>query len=535
MTLLARQKIFHRLKLIIFHYHLRPGGIRRIIELATPYITKDKNQKIQGVILATGENVAKEWQQNFRQNVAPVPVEFFIERSFNYLSEQTHSAAEITRRVQGGLKKLFAHSDESSTLVWAHNPGIARNLILTRELASACDEKNIPCVFHHHDWWFDNRWLRWPEMRRFGFRTLDSAARTVFPATSCVRHFTINQSDAAQLQKHLGKKRVGWLPNLTELAPPPAPAKLRAARLWLQRELKETDAPIWILPCRLLRRKNVAEALLLARWLCPRAWLVTTGGVSSADEQAYAKKLSDAARKNRWRLRLGILAGNEARKPSVAELLAVSEAVMLTSIQEGFGLPYLEAAASHRPLIARAIPNIAPDLAEFGFKFPQCYDEILVTPELFDWENEFLRQTKMFNAWKAQLPNVCRELVGDPMLLAGGSQRKPVPFSRLTLSAQIEVLTKPAGESWEQCAPLNPFLRVWKKRAAAEQLKTTAWPRSANQWLSGPSYAERFRELARSPLRGIPIDAAAVSVQKNFIRAKLDSEHLFPLLWSKES
>ena len=103
---------------------------------------------------------------------------------------------------------------------------------------------------------------------------------------------------------------------------------------------------MWLLPCRLLRRKNIAEALLLTRWLRPEAWLVTTGGVSSAEEQAYADGLAAAAQTHGWRLRLGILHGDESQKPSVPELLAASEAVLLTSLQEGFGLPYLEAAAA---------------------------------------------------------------------------------------------------------------------------------------------------------------------------------------------
>ena len=41
--------------------------------------------------------------------------------------------------------------------------------------------------------------------------------------------------------------------------------------------------------------------------------------------------------------------------------------MMLTSAQEGFGLPYLEAAALRKPLIARHLPNVVPDLLELGF------------------------------------------------------------------------------------------------------------------------------------------------------------------------
>ncbi|OYV85625.1 MAG: hypothetical protein B7Z73_13210, partial [Planctomycetia bacterium 21-64-5] len=39
---------------------------------------------------------------------------------------------------------------------------------------------------------------------------------------------------------------------------------------WLSEQLGD-DAPVWLMPCRLLRRKNLAEALLLARWLRPEA------------------------------------------------------------------------------------------------------------------------------------------------------------------------------------------------------------------------------------------------------------------------
>jgi glycosyltransferase involved in cell wall biosynthesis len=198
----------------------------------------------------------------------------------------------------------------------------------------------------------------------------------------------------------------------------------------------------------LLRRKNIAEALLLTRWLRPEAWLVSTGGVSSADEQAYAWKLKTAARRHHWPLQLGVLGGGEWKKPSVAELLAASECVLLTSIQEGFGLPYLEAAAAGRPLIARALPNIAPDLERFGFDFPQYYREVQVPPELFDWDAEVRRQKKVFRAWKHNLPPACRSLAVEPALLRRARTPGPVAFSRLTLTAQLEVLAQPARKSW---------------------------------------------------------------------------------------
>ena len=515
------------------HYHLRPGGIRRIIELATPHLVREAPRPITHVVLATGQCADRTWQEHFARQLPGVPVEVLVEPSFNYLSEQHSSSKRITARMQGALEKLLKKADAANCLVWAHNLGVGRNLLLSRELAAACAERNIPLVAHHHDWWFDNRWARWPEMRRIGFRTLTASAKAVFPGHTDSLHAAINRADASILSRHFGKRSL-WLPNLTEPAPPPPATRVRSARRWLRNKLAHDGAPVWLLPCRSLRRKNIAEALLLTRWLRPEAWLVVTGAASSGDETPYFHVLERAAHQHHWRLRLGVLAGDESRKPSVPELLAASEAVLLTSIQEGFGLPYLEAAATQRPLIARRLPNIAPDLDRFGFRFPQAYDEILIASDLFDWQAEQARQQKRFKTWRASMPASVRKQVSEPVLLAT-KRPQAVPFSRLTLAAQLEILARPARETWESCAPLNPFLKTWQRRAATRRLRRTPWPRTAKAWLGGEAYARRLFAALKSNSLSRPPALSPVKMQSDFIAAKLDARNLYPLLWSRHA
>lgn len=525
-----RGKSLQVLKLIIVHFHLRPGGIRRIIELATPHIVRASGLAIDSVVLVVGEAGDARWRRLFQAQLDSVPVRYVIEPTIGYVAEQRQRPAPAAGRIRATWERLLADADAENTLVWAHNLGVGRNLLLAAELTRLCAERGIPLVAHHHDWWFDSRWPRWAEMRRCGFRTLTSVARTIFPPFKNLRHVAVNQADARILVRHFGRT-AGWLPNLAENVAPPPLARVRSARSWLCDQLG-SDAPVWILPCRFLRRKNVAEALLLARWLRPEAWFVTTGGASSADEQQALRTLDRAAGRYGWRLRLGILAGDESRKPSVLELLAASEGVMLTSIQEGFGLPYVEAAAAGRPLIARRLPNVSPDLAQFGFRFPQLYEDILVDPRLFDWSAEQERQRRLLASWKRRLPRACRRWTGEPVLLARRGTSRPVPFSRLTLTAQLEVLGKPAGESWERCVPLNPFLATWRKRAETGRLQVTPWPQSASRWLSGSAYARRFGVISRAkPQCTIP-SAAGLAAQQEFVRARLGATHLFPLLWS---
>ena len=522
------------MRLIILHYHLRPGGIRRIIELATPELVRHFGGALRQVVIATGETGDPKWKEDFVHQLDGTSVEFFVERAFGYLSEQRATVPELTKRIRLGLDCLLKGSENERSICWAHNLGVGRNLIFTRELSRACERRGLPLLAHHHDWWFDNRWLRWPQMRRFGCRTLMTAARTVFPPATHIRHLTINQADARLLKRHFGK-RVAWLPNLTENSALPSPARVTRARNWLREKLPEPDAPIWILPCRLLRRKNVAEALLLTRWLRPMAWLVTTGGVSSAEERAYLNRLESAARQNKWPVRIGVLAEGRAGQPSVSELLAVSECVLLTSAQEGFGLPYLEAAVARRPLIARALPNIAPDLARFGFRFPQYYQEVLIPPGVFNWEAEVRRQHELFQRWQRQLPRASRPLAGIPFLLRCAPAPEPVPFSRLTLTAQLEILTLPASESWERCIQLNPFLAEWKERATKGALEISRWPRCAGDYLSGAAYARRWAAALARQVPKASNSASAIAAQQDFISWKLRPEYLYPLLWATKT
>ena len=130
-------------------------------------------------------------------------------------------------------------------------------------------------------------------MRRFGVRNLAAAARTVFPASKTIRHLAINRADACVLHRHF-HHRAAWLPNLTERAKPPAQSRVRrAARLAAVPPGRERraglDPSLSVVAPQKRRRSAPARAVV-----APQGWLVTTGGFSSRDEQAYFDKLNAA-------------------------------------------------------------------------------------------------------------------------------------------------------------------------------------------------------------------------------------------------
>ena len=197
-----------------------------MIELAAPPVARALGRSGVEVVLMGGEAPDETWLRLFRARLDPVPVTCAIEPALGYASEQRIGASVMASRIRRHLGSWLAGVRPGEAVAWVHNQGLGRNLILAHELNRACAARWIPLVLHHHDWWFDNRWQRWPEMRRAGFRSLAAVGAAILPASPLTRHAAINQADATVLRRHFGA-RSGWLPNLVELAARPAPAVRR--------------------------------------------------------------------------------------------------------------------------------------------------------------------------------------------------------------------------------------------------------------------------------------------------------------------
>lgn len=521
------------MQLVVVHYHYRPGGVRRVVELGLTALVEPEPGRWHRVVLAGGEAPEEAWLEDLRARCSGVPVQTRVDPALGYATEQPMDPGTRRRRLRHFWRELFANSPPEATLVWAHNLGLGRNVALSEELTRACGQRGIQLVSHHHDWWFEHRWHRWVEFRTAGATSLARLADTVFSTGPEVRHAVINRRDAALLRPHLGA-RVGWLPNPVPGRITVAAARVQEARRWLSHQCGLRGRPVWLVPCRLLRRKNLAEALLLTRWLRPEAWLVTTGAVSSAEEEPYACALEKAAHRHGWPLRLAVLARARGRAPDVYAVMRASEAIVLTSVQEGFGLPYLEAATVQRPLVARAVPTVVPDLKRMGFQFPQLYREVWVPTDSFDWPAERQRQLGLFLRWRQQLPRALRAHPAlNPKWL---SQPAPpvVPFSSLTLTGQLEILAQPPERSWEACLRYNPWLRTWQRRVARDELRVTPWPDRADRWLGLRAYAHRFWQLVRSRPRPAPCSAPQ-KAQASFLEKTLAEALRHPILWAPES
>ena len=195
------------MRLIVVHHHLRPGGVRRVMEQSLPWISRDR---ISEVILAAGEAPDAEWFKALAARMPDVRVTWEVDAAFGYMAEIGLKSRAVRIRVARMLERLLSEPGARSSLVWVHNPGLARNLPMSAAIARVCENRGVRVVWHHHDWWFDNRWSRWSEIRASGFRTLREATRATVPAVPVGAHVGINRPDVARLRAGFRDNGGGW-------------------------------------------------------------------------------------------------------------------------------------------------------------------------------------------------------------------------------------------------------------------------------------------------------------------------------------
>lgn len=449
--------------LVVLHYHLRPAGVRRVIETALPALIHEALPQLKRVVILTGEASPDGWEERLSAACA-LPLEFIVVKGLNYTSEFVTSP-----RLRQRLGKLIG----PDAFVWAHNLSVGRNFGLLADLPEVCEAIGAKLLLHHHDWWFDNRW------DRVAKRNFPKYAKLTFPESSNIIHATLTRREMLPLEKYLPCL---WLPN---------PVQIETSVIE-----KSND---WFMPCRVLRRKNLAEALLLKRWIAPTAKLAVMGAASSPIENDYFSRLQTL---NEFEFSAGHRSGT----------------IAVTSLLEGFGLPFIEAAAARRPFIGRFLQNASPDIQRAGCSLPLRYREVRVSRDAFDFESETRRQNALWKQWTAALPAEARALTSGLTLARNG-----IPFSRLTLTAQLEVIAQ--NPSWTDCERWNPALvdAVRRGKTPAASLN-----KDARSFFSPVTYAQRFWQQVRRPGKKPHSGAFTALLQQ-----KMATTNLYPLLMAE--
>ena len=268
---------------------------------------------------------------------------------------------------------------------------IPMNLPLGMALVAEIQEQGIPCVAHHHDFYW--------ERERFLVSAVDDIIRYAFPpALPQIQHVVINSVAGEEFSRRTGLScRI--IPNVMDFANPPAPADDYSRQFRTEIGLSEEDLLI-LQPTRVVARKGIEFAIELARHLsADRAKLVITH--ASGDEgDAYAKRIRDFAGlldvdlifADKWIADQRGTADDGRKLFTIHDTYQQADIVAYPSTYEGFGNAFLEAIYHRCPIICNRYAIYRTDIEPLGVR-PILFDGF-PTDDTVDEIRKVLRDSK---------------------------------------------------------------------------------------------------------------------------------------------
>ena len=86
---------------------------------------------------------------------------------------------------------------------------------------------------------------------------------------------------------------------------------------------------------------------------------------------------------------------------SIGDLYQASDAIIMTSLREGFGYPFLECWFAKKNVIGRRIQNVIKDFEKSGLSFEWLYNDFLLDDSIdIKDEKSFKRAKRVLNIFK---------------------------------------------------------------------------------------------------------------------------------------
>lgn len=313
------------MKVAVVHYHARPGGVTRVVERAADALG-DRTH----CLFFTGEAARAETPLQKKIRVIP---------NLGYSTAQKFQPLELLKHARG------AFGDEPD--LWhIHNHSLGKNPALTQEVIRlAMAGQKI--LLQIHDFAEDGR----PD----NYLNLGKLKERLYPVAEHIHYAVLNRRDFAFLKAAgISEKNLHLLPNAVS----PIPAV---------QSPKPKTQNLFVYPCRAIRRKNIGELLLWSALMPEAEFAVTLAPKNPEVKPIYDAWVAFAAE---LELNVEFDAGANC---SFEEMVAKADALITTSIAEGFGLAFLEPWLADKPLTGRNLPEITADFAEHGLDLSALY------------------------------------------------------------------------------------------------------------------------------------------------------------------
>lgn len=338
------------MRIAIIHYHLRRGGVTRVIENTLAALAEKETQI--AVLAEECSGLADKW----RRHCIAVPA----------LRYQTGRRRIPPRQLEKTLRAQALRKLGGAPDLWhVHNHHLGKNTSLTAAIASFA-RAGEKLLLHVHDFPEDGRAENY-QLLRDDLGEEDALRSCLYPAGTHIFYGTLNQRDYRILSAAgLPKRQLRLLPN------PVAPVEAIPSKVPLPGLPFES---LILYPTRAIRRKNLGELLLWAA-LAPSGQGM---GCTLAPDNPVAKPRYNrwVARARQWSLPVEFEL-SARRNVSFQELAAAADQWITTSIAEGFGLAFLEPWTFGQSIVGRNLPAITGDFAAAGMDFSHLYDHLKV-------------------------------------------------------------------------------------------------------------------------------------------------------------
>ncbi len=396
--------IQERMDIAIVHYHLKPGGVTRVIGHAAKALT------------ALGHNVVV-----LSSDLPEGPVDYQVglvsALRYTLPNEKLDSGALAFEMKRTARKFLNGEPD-----IWhIHNHSLGKNAAVPEAAGKLAIER--PVLLQMHDFAEDGRPANYELLRS----QLADMSR-LYPLASQIHYAPINGRDARALKEiglpasnlHLLSNAVTAPEIPTEAEPIP----------------EAVGRPLIVYPTRGIRRKNMGEFVLQA--------------VLGGDEVRYGSTLgpaNPAARPvyDRWvefarEQNIPVLFGL-GETHDFGKILAASKEIVTTSVAEGFGLAFLEPWLYNRSLRGRNLPEITAEFGDAGVHLNGLYNRLDVP---LDWVGADRLRAALDEALRASYESYGEPIPEDAAERALGAACRHgfVDFGRLDESMQESVIAK---------------------------------------------------------------------------------------------
>lgn len=347
----------NKLRVAIVHYHLRPGGVTRVIQSTLSALSEVVLQNISAdaiqTVVLTGEPPTPSM---------PISSDYAIVEDLKYSTSSNFSVEQVSTQLETAAKQKLGGLPD----VWhIHNHSLGKNLIVP-EIVYHLAKKGHRLLLQIHDLAENGRHSNYKLLRDY-FR--DSLKR-LYPQGSHIHYALINQRDLKFLKTAgVEEEHLHYLPNAVSIE------KIEGSESPKQ---YIEDKRLFLYPTRAIRRKNLGEFLLWSAMVEEGDLFATTRAPKNLEARPVYDDWVAFAQSLKLPVKFAI---GEEWKGDFTSLLKSAHALVTTSIMESFGLAFLEAYLGRRQLFGRKLPEITDEFEQMDIDLSMLYDKLLIPTE----------------------------------------------------------------------------------------------------------------------------------------------------------